>query len=73
MLSGIRFGIKGKIDVTVEVEIPSDKSRSRKLMPLELKTGRASYSAEHKGQVNLLYVLLLLAAQLVSVSHSGEK
>ena len=48
-----RFGVKGKIDVTADVEIHKDGKKSRKLMPLELKTGRATFSAEHKGQVRL--------------------
>ncbi|CAH1801027.1 unnamed protein product [Owenia fusiformis] len=49
-----RFGIKGKIDLTVEVKIHSkDGSKSTKVMPLELKTGRPTYSIEHKGQVTL--------------------
>ncbi|KAK3590495.1 hypothetical protein CHS0354_015484 [Potamilus streckersoni] len=44
-----RYGIKGKIDLTVEVKI----GQNRKVLPLELKTGKASYSVEHKGQVTL--------------------
>ncbi|CAE1265881.1 DNA2 [Acanthosepion pharaonis] len=45
-----RFGMKGKIDLTVEVKI---KNKRKKIVPLELKTGRSSFSAEHKGQVTL--------------------
>ncbi|XP_026684621.1 uncharacterized protein LOC103516415 [Diaphorina citri] len=48
------LGIKGKVDVTVKV-------RSRnvvKTLPLELKTGRASRSAEHRGQV-ILYAMMM--------------
>lgn len=44
-----KFGVKGKVDLTV-------KARSRgstKVVPLELKTGRSSFSAEHRGQVTL--------------------
>ncbi|RLU18862.1 hypothetical protein DMN91_009220 [Ooceraea biroi] len=49
-----KLGIKGRIDVTAEVKIHS----KRKVMPLELKTGRASYSFEHKGQV-ILYLMMM--------------
>ncbi|XP_060065451.1 DNA replication ATP-dependent helicase/nuclease DNA2-like [Ylistrum balloti] len=45
-----RLGLKGKIDLTVEVKV----SLGEKLtIPLELKTGRPSFSLEHKGQVTL--------------------
>ncbi|VDN34096.1 unnamed protein product [Dibothriocephalus latus] len=51
-----RLGVKGKIDMTVScspVGLTSSKdSTDRPLMiPFELKTGRASYSFEHIGQV----------------------
>ncbi|XP_060555585.1 DNA replication ATP-dependent helicase/nuclease DNA2-like [Ruditapes philippinarum] len=46
-----RFGIKGKIDLTVEVKIKNEPGTT--MLPLELKTGRTSYSVEHKGQVTL--------------------
>ncbi|XP_011868941.1 PREDICTED: DNA replication ATP-dependent helicase/nuclease DNA2 isoform X2 [Vollenhovia emeryi] len=49
-----KLGIKGRIDVTAEVNINS----RRRIMPLEVKTGRASYSAEHKGQV-ILYLMMM--------------
>ncbi|XP_018336778.1 DNA replication ATP-dependent helicase/nuclease DNA2 [Agrilus planipennis] len=45
-----QLGLKGKIDVTCE-------SKS-KIMPLELKTGRASVSLEHRGQI-MLYIMML--------------
>ncbi|XP_050408046.1 DNA replication ATP-dependent helicase/nuclease DNA2 [Patella vulgata] len=49
-----RYGVKGKIDLTVQVKIPSGKnSYQTKTVPLELKTGRTTYSVEHKGQVTL--------------------
>ncbi|XP_070169589.1 DNA replication ATP-dependent helicase/nuclease DNA2 [Polyergus mexicanus] len=49
-----KLGIKGRIDVTAEVNINS----KRKIMPLEVKTGKASYSPEHKGQV-ILYLMMM--------------
>ncbi|XP_024871221.1 DNA replication ATP-dependent helicase/nuclease DNA2 [Temnothorax curvispinosus] len=49
-----KLGIKGRIDVTAEVNINS----RRRIMPLELKTGRASYSFEHRGQV-ILYLMMM--------------
>ncbi|XP_061197074.1 DNA replication ATP-dependent helicase/nuclease DNA2-like [Saccostrea echinata] len=45
-----RFGVKGKIDLTVDVKL---NKNHRATVPLELKTGRASFSMEHKGQVTL--------------------
>lgn len=49
-----KLGIKGRIDVTAEVNINSKK----KIMPLEVKTGKVSYSLEHKGQV-ILYLMMM--------------
>jgi len=46
-----RLGIKGKIDLTVGV------SGSQRILPLELKTGKPSFSAEHSGQV-MLYSMM---------------
>ncbi|XP_014474776.1 PREDICTED: DNA replication ATP-dependent helicase/nuclease DNA2 isoform X2 [Dinoponera quadriceps] len=51
-----QLGVKGRIDVTAEVSIHS----RRKIMPLEVKTGRASYSLEHKAQV-ILYLMMMSA------------
>uniref|UniRef100_A0A2C9LYA7 DNA replication ATP-dependent helicase/nuclease DNA2 n=1 Tax=Biomphalaria glabrata TaxID=6526 RepID=A0A2C9LYA7_BIOGL len=49
-----RFGLKGKIDMTVKAELKSANTSSEiKILPLELKTGKASFSSEHKGQVTL--------------------
>ncbi|KAJ9596833.1 hypothetical protein L9F63_012089, partial [Diploptera punctata] len=48
-----KLGIKGKIDVTTEL-----KRLRNKVMPLELKTGRSSFSAEHKGQVTLYTMMM---------------
>lgn len=44
------LGIKGKVDVSVQV--------GNCIMPVELKTGKASLSLEHRGQV-MLYVLMM--------------
>lgn len=54
-----RLGLKGKIDVTVKVHPPNKFFDSfQKLMPLEIKTGKSSFSLEHKGQL-LLYQMML--------------
>ena len=55
-----RLGVKGKIDLTVDVRLHRrDRAgRDRKTMPLELKTGRASSSAEHRGQL-ILYSMMM--------------
>ncbi|XP_006835892.1 PREDICTED: DNA replication ATP-dependent helicase/nuclease DNA2 [Chrysochloris asiatica] len=52
-----RFGLKGKIDVTVGVKIHRGCKTKYKIMPLELKTGKESNSIEHRSQV-ILYTLL---------------
>ncbi|XP_037660608.1 DNA replication ATP-dependent helicase/nuclease DNA2 [Choloepus didactylus] len=52
-----RFGLKGKIDVTVGVRIHQGYKTKYKIMPLELKTGKESNSIEHRSQV-VLYTLL---------------
>ncbi|XP_004470579.2 DNA replication ATP-dependent helicase/nuclease DNA2 [Dasypus novemcinctus] len=52
-----RFGLKGKIDVTVGVRIHRGCKTKYKIMPLELKTGKESNSIEHRSQV-VLYTLL---------------
>ncbi|KAI4471143.1 dna2/nam7 helicase family [Holotrichia oblita] len=44
------LGIKGKIDVSI--------SSGKNIMPVELKTGRARVSLEHRGQV-MLYILMM--------------
>ncbi|KAK8783277.1 hypothetical protein V5799_010358 [Amblyomma americanum] len=49
-----RLGVKGKVDATVEVRIQD----RRRLLPLELKTGRHTFSSEHKGQV-ILYTMMM--------------
>ncbi|XP_017073821.1 DNA replication ATP-dependent helicase/nuclease DNA2 [Drosophila eugracilis] len=49
-----QLGLKGKVDVSVKVK---NQLRKEEIIPLELKTGRASFSMEHKGQL-LLYQLM---------------
>ncbi|XP_014279805.1 DNA replication ATP-dependent helicase/nuclease DNA2 isoform X2 [Halyomorpha halys] len=48
------LGVKGKVDATVRVQV----GNRVKTMPLELKTGKVSFSIEHRGQV-ILYCMLL--------------
>ena len=66
-----KYGIKGKIDLTLQTEIKmsafkhlsaqTDKKVPDKFethtIPVELKSGRTTFSAEHEGQV-MLYSLL---------------
>ncbi|XP_035724130.1 DNA replication ATP-dependent helicase/nuclease DNA2-like isoform X1 [Vespa mandarinia] len=54
-----KLGIKGKVDITVEVKINSQK----KVMPIEIKTGRPSFSLEHRGQVILYIMMMALTGQ----------
>lgn len=51
-----KFGLKGKIDVSVRAK-SGPKAVSR-YMPIELKTGRASFSAEHTGQL-IIYQMMM--------------
>ncbi|XP_058833194.1 DNA replication ATP-dependent helicase/nuclease DNA2 isoform X2 [Topomyia yanbarensis] len=60
-----QLGLKGRIDVTVEAKC--DERDRIQTMPLELKTGRASFSAEHKGQIALYEMMMNL------VGHHVEK
>ena len=53
-----RLGVKGKVDLTIRVELKSDKAGPAKIVPLELKTGRPSGSSEHRGQV-ILYSMMM--------------
>ena len=49
-----RLGIKGKIDLTVKTENPGGEVC---IQPLELKTGKATHSSSHQGQV-MLYCMM---------------
>ncbi|XP_030830072.1 DNA replication ATP-dependent helicase/nuclease DNA2 [Strongylocentrotus purpuratus] len=56
-----RWGVKGKVDLTVEVKIhrPSRSQPGQHAnMPLELKTGKETNSIEHRSQL-ILYSLML--------------
>ncbi|XP_037811441.1 DNA replication ATP-dependent helicase/nuclease DNA2 [Lucilia sericata] len=62
-----QLGLKGKIDVSVKIHPRRQKGQlanflkqQEKVVPLELKTGRASFSMEHKGQL-ILYQMMLSA------------
>lgn len=44
------LGLKGKVDVSIKTAF--------NVLPLEIKTGRASFSLEHKGQV-MMYVMMM--------------
>lgn len=49
-----QFGVKGKVDITVRTKCDGES----RIMPIELKTGRATGSEEHRGQV-ILYVIMM--------------
>ena len=57
-----RFGLKGKIDVTVAIRERRKQSKAvlTEKVPLELKTGKMSYqqgTIEHRAQVLYSYAL----------------
>lgn len=60
-----RLGLKGKIDVSVEVRCHQKNGKST-YMPLELKTGRASFSPEHTGQL-IIYQMMMTEIEQKSV------
>lgn len=51
-----QLGLKGKVDVSVNVKERNKNNKDH--MPLELKTGKASFSSEHKGQV-IIYQMMM--------------
>ncbi len=55
-----RLGMKGKVDLTVQVKLQNRDAKGRmcKTLPLELKTGRPSGSAEHRGQL-IMYSMMM--------------
>ncbi|XP_063541487.1 DNA replication ATP-dependent helicase/nuclease DNA2 [Cydia strobilella] len=55
-----QLGLKGKIDATLQVTIHERKGHQTAVVPLELKSGRASASAEHRGQLVLYGMMLAL-------------
>merc|ERR550519_1122503 len=52
-----RLGLKGKIDLTVKTESQAGQGGQSVVRPLEIKTGKPSYSHSHQGQV-MLYCLM---------------
>nr|XP_012144834.1 PREDICTED: DNA replication ATP-dependent helicase/nuclease DNA2-like isoform X5 [Megachile rotundata] len=54
-----KLGIKGKVDITAEVQMNS----RRKIVPIEVKTGKPSFSLEHKGQIILYIMMMALTGQ----------
>lgn len=57
-----RLGMKGKIDVSANVRAKSCAGTKPAYMPLELKTGRATFSSEHTGQL-IIYQMMLSEAR----------
>lgn len=55
-----KLGVKGKIDATLQVTMEESEGNKSVIVPLELKTGRSTASAEHRGQV-VLYGMMLAA------------
>ncbi|XP_055678410.1 DNA replication ATP-dependent helicase/nuclease DNA2 [Lutzomyia longipalpis] len=51
-----QMGLKGKVDVSVRVR--NRENRQVKTMPLELKTGRANFSLEHRGQLTIYQMMM---------------
>lgn len=52
------FGLKGKIDATVEADLKDASDSGRYIVPLELKTSKFTRSISHRAQT-VLYTLLL--------------
>ncbi|XP_052739184.1 DNA replication ATP-dependent helicase/nuclease DNA2 [Bicyclus anynana] len=58
-----QLGLKGKIDATLQVSLHECGDTKTAIVPLELKSGRASVSAEHRGQLVLYGMMLSLQQQ----------
>lgn len=57
------FGVKGKVDFTVKVKhYGPDFTTKTKVLPMELKTGKVSFSPEHTAQATL-YTLMMDSRQ----------
>jgi DNA replication ATP-dependent helicase Dna2 len=58
-----KYGVKGKLDLTLQIEKHKEISIKKQTtieidtIPVELKSGRSTFSVEHEGQV-MLYALL---------------
>lgn len=52
-----KLGLKGKVDLTVEATIRNEQMQN-KILPLELKTGRPTFSSEHEGQVAIYSIMM---------------
>ncbi|KAL7288860.1 hypothetical protein TKK_0016832 [Trichogramma kaykai] len=56
------LGLKGKIDLTVKVSYksknPLNPAVEQRILPLEIKTGKSSFSREHQGQL-ILYTMMM--------------
>lgn len=64
------FGVKGKVDISAEVEIhEASGKKSIAVLPLELKTGKTSFSSEHVAQATL-YTLMMDERQHGSCSSA---
>ncbi|XP_004928891.1 DNA replication ATP-dependent helicase/nuclease DNA2 [Bombyx mori] len=55
-----QLGLKGKIDATLQVTVPEKNGLQKAIVPLELKSGKASVSAEHRGQLVMYGMMLSL-------------
>jgi DNA replication ATP-dependent helicase Dna2 len=53
-----RLGLKGKIDITASIYSFNNSKTFRSIVPIEVKTGRPSFSIEHKGQL-ILYQMMM--------------
>ena len=55
------YGLKGKIDVVMDVELTNDRNGIRRIQeatPFEIKTGKVSFSYSHQAQV-LIYAIMI--------------
>ncbi|GAB0093773.1 DNA replication ATP-dependent helicase/nuclease [Sergentomyia squamirostris] len=64
-----QMGLKGKVDVSVRVRKKmANGVEVVKTLPLELKTGRATFSPEHRGQLTLYQMMM---SELYEDTESG--
>lgn len=53
-----KWGLKGKVDASVQAVLERDGQRLEVVAPMEIKTGRAIGGVQHRAQT-LLYTLLM--------------
>ncbi|KAG8901214.1 Tripartite DNA replication factor, partial [Tulasnella sp. 417] len=60
------YGLKGKVDASVQALVKEGKSKTSQTMPFEIKTGKSTHGPEHRAQT-MLYTLLMAERYLSEI------